>query len=148
MMAPTSRALLVPSAVAAVLLALALQLSTAASPAAPPPAQPVGLPGYNTTCGNVSVPYPFGFGPSRCYWPGLNLTCDTSSHLRGCSKATAPRTLQVTDIFIENSTVRIMRTGSIINRTGDFTSSSWNASFSPGFPEYGYELSYRNEIVV
>ena len=64
-MAPISAAILLAAAAAA-LMAVALQLSVAAAVAASPPA-PVGRPGCSTTCGNVSVPYPFGFGPSRCY---------------------------------------------------------------------------------
>ncbi|KAL6842848.1 hypothetical protein ACP4OV_027161 [Aristida adscensionis] len=39
----------------------------------------IGPPECNTTCGNVSVPYPFGINP-RCAMPGFNLTCDTSSN--------------------------------------------------------------------
>ncbi|KAF8711218.1 hypothetical protein HU200_029234 [Digitaria exilis] len=73
-MAPSSAAVLFPAAVA-LLMAMTLRLSAAV---VPPQAPPIGQPGCKTTCGNVSVPYPFGFGPSRCYWPGLNLTCDTS----------------------------------------------------------------------
>ena len=73
----------------------------------------------------MSVPYPFGFGPSHCYWPGFNLTCDTRHH--------PPRlllgdgSLRVDDISLSNKTVRVMRTGSIVNTTGDFTSDGGKA---------------------
>ncbi|CAO2141142.1 unnamed protein product [Urochloa humidicola] len=126
---------------------MALQLSVAAAAATPPPAPPIGQPGCNTTCGGVTVPYPFGFGPSRCYWPGFNLTCDTIQDppllLLGDG------TLLFTDISLKNSTVRVMRTGSIINTTGDLVSKSWNVSFGDAFTKYGYQLSSdRNELVV
>nr|CDM87080.1 unnamed protein product [Triticum aestivum] len=39
-----------------------------------------GMPNCDIICGNMSVPYPFGMGPARCYWPGFNLTCDRSSN--------------------------------------------------------------------
>ncbi|KAF8711207.1 hypothetical protein HU200_029223 [Digitaria exilis] len=106
-----------------------------------------GLRGCNTTCGNVSVPYPFGFGPSHCYWPGLDLTCDTS-HGGAPRLLLGDGSLRVTDISLRNETVRVMRAGSIINASGAITPSSWNVPFGHGFTEYGYRLSYRNELVV
>jgi hypothetical protein len=140
-MALACAAVVLPAAAVA-LMAIALQLSAAAATA------PIGQPGCNTTCGEVSVPYPFGYGPSRCYWPGLKLTCDTSHH--------PPRLLlgdgtRVTAIFLGNSTVRVVRTGPIINTTGDFfASDGWNASLDlgRGFREQGYLLSAQNELVV
>jgi hypothetical protein len=98
----------------------------------------------------VSVPYPFGFGPSRCYWPGLNLTCDTSHH--------PPRLLlgdgsiRVDEISLKEQTVRVMRTGSIIDTIHSLTSSpgGWDAAFGfgCGLRKHGYLLSNRNELVV
>ncbi|KAL6844080.1 hypothetical protein ACP4OV_025753 [Aristida adscensionis] len=38
-------------------------------------AAPVALPGCPETCGNVTVPYPFGTRPG-CFREGFNLTCD------------------------------------------------------------------------
>nr|CAB3491166.1 unnamed protein product [Digitaria exilis] len=82
------------------------------------------------------VPYPFGFGSSHCYWPGLNLTCDTS-HGGTPRLLLGDGTLRVTEISLRNSTVRVMRAGSIMNTTRDFT------SFGHGFVEHGQER-YRS----
>ncbi|CAM0148004.1 unnamed protein product [Urochloa decumbens] len=56
-------------------MATALQLSAAMATVL----FSIGKPGCDTTCGSVSVPYPFGISPG-CYWPGLNLTCDKTQH--------------------------------------------------------------------
>ncbi|KAF8711206.1 hypothetical protein HU200_029222 [Digitaria exilis] len=148
MMAPTSAAVLFLTAVAA-LISMALQLSAAAAPPRPP-APPIGLDGCNTTCGDVSVPYPFGFGHSgntTCYWPGLNLTCDTS-HGGPPRLLLGDGTLRVTSInvshYVRDPVVRVVRAGSLINSTAG---SGWNAPFGRGFTEHGYMLSFENELV-
>ncbi|CAO2143539.1 unnamed protein product [Urochloa humidicola] len=144
-----AKQLLFPAPVVA-LMALALQLSAAAAAAAAsPPAPPIGLPGCDTTCGNVSVPYPFGISPG-CYWPELDLNCDRNHH--------PPRlllrdgTLRVTNISVKDTTVHVMRTGAIINTFGDAAipsdNDSWNVSFGRSFTEYGYRLLSGNELLV
>nr|XP_020164711.1 putative wall-associated receptor kinase-like 16 [Aegilops tauschii subsp. strangulata] len=73
---------------------------------------PMTMPNCNATCGNVSVPYPFGMGPARCYWPGFKLTCDYGSKpprlLLGESSAGA---FEVVDISLENTTMRVTSHG-------------------------------------
>uniref|UniRef100_A0ACD5XT26 Uncharacterized protein n=1 Tax=Avena sativa TaxID=4498 RepID=A0ACD5XT26_AVESA len=88
-------------------------LSTAAEAAAPSlPA--MGLPGCDTRCGDVSVPYPFGIGPERCYLPGFKLTCVVDEH----GNSTSQRLLlgdggpfEVVHIFVENNTMRVVSHG-------------------------------------
>ncbi|KAF7033873.1 hypothetical protein CFC21_044946 [Triticum aestivum] len=71
------------------------------------------MPNCDITCGSMSVPYPFGMGPARCYWPGFNLTCDRRSN--------PPRlllgdgTLQVQELSMSNwsTFVTVIRTGDI-----------------------------------
>nr|CAB3489393.1 unnamed protein product [Digitaria exilis] len=91
-------------ATALILMALHLAAATAVLL---PRAPTIGKPGCATICGNMSVPYPFGLSPG-CYWPGLNLTCD-SSHGGTPRLLLGDGTLRVTEISLENATVRVMQ---------------------------------------
>ncbi|TVU06414.1 hypothetical protein EJB05_49627, partial [Eragrostis curvula] len=104
---------------------------------------PLGRPGCTTSCGNVSVPFPFGFGSPVCYWPGFNLTCDDTS---GPRLLLGDGTLRVAEISLRNSTVRVIRTGSITGNA-DITSDR-NVSFGGSFMDHGYMLSSTNELVL
>ncbi|KAM0903031.1 hypothetical protein ACQ4PT_018849 [Festuca glaucescens] len=102
---------------------------------------------YNciTSCGNMSVQYPFGIGPPGCYLPGFNLTCDTSNHH-------PPRlmlhTFQVVDISLLNNTVHVVSTDLVLDM---YVSGDGSAKSVMGFrlwDEWPYSLSTRNELIL
>ncbi|KAM0823818.1 hypothetical protein ACQ4PT_070611 [Festuca glaucescens] len=128
-------------AIASAAVALVLAMAAAAETPAP-----IALTDCTTSCGNVSVPYPFGFGPPRCYWPGLNLTCDTSSAPQPPRLLLGDGTLRVAEISLQKASVRVVRTGSIIDSAS--ITSDRNVSFGGSFVDAGYMLSNRNELVL
>ncbi|XP_037410670.1 wall-associated receptor kinase 3-like isoform X1 [Triticum dicoccoides] len=71
------------------------------------PAEAQGMPDCDITCGNMSVPYPFGMGPARCYWPGFNLTCNTSQRPAKLLLVLLEYPIHVTEISLQNNTVRL-----------------------------------------
>jgi hypothetical protein len=60
-----------------------------------------------SSCGNISIPYPFGIEPG-CYHDGFNLTCDYS--FRHPKLFLGDGTVEVLEISIPNSTVCINST--------------------------------------
>jgi hypothetical protein len=96
--------MMIPAAAA---LLLVLQLCSNAGGAGP-------LPRCRSSCGNVSVPFPFGIG-AGCYHPGFALTCDQTRQ--------PPRlllgdgTLQIMEISLANATARVLSTAGAVNLT-------------------------------
>ncbi|VAH85418.1 unnamed protein product [Triticum turgidum subsp. durum] len=96
------------------------------------------------SCGNVSVPYPFGIGPAECYMPGFNLTCDTSQH--------PPRlmlgSLRVIDISLHNNTMHVINSDMVLDiysGIGKQTSTFESTGHGDNVP---YSLSTRNELIL
>jgi hypothetical protein len=100
------------------------------------------VPGCETTCGDVDVPYPFGFGPGWCYLPGFDLTCDKGHNPPRLLLGGGNSTFQVLGIFLNDSTVRVVH------------ATTFDVAFlqlvGVRFPDIGgpYMLSARNEVIL
>ena len=122
-------------------IALLVLAAAAAAAAMASLAPMIGLEGCKTSCGEVGVPYPFGLGPARCYWPGFNLTCRRSG--RGPPRLLlGDGTLEVINISLTTTipTVHVIRTGPIIDddSTPNFT--------SDGLPLFPFGTSFAGSI--
>lgn len=96
-----------------VLTLLALQLSAMAAEVVAPRCQ--------TTCGNVSSPYPFCFS-TGCFLPGFNLSCNNPTRLLMGDGASG--------VFHHNATTRIIRSASrsVISMRNNVKPGTWGLS--------------------
>ncbi|KAM0869743.1 hypothetical protein ACQ4PT_040474 [Festuca glaucescens] len=102
--------MMIPATPLAAVLLLLLCFSASAQVTRGAPGPPPGCP---TSCGGVSVPYPFGIGDG-CFWPGFNLTCDQT---RGRLLIGGGNTLEVMEISLANSSVRVKDSAGAVNIT-------------------------------
>lgn len=104
-----------------------------------------------TTCGNISIAYPFGVEPG-CYLDGFDVTCDRS--YQPPKLFLGDGAAEVTDIFISNGTVRIrsarVNISDLVFPSGDHGSGEHTITWGGGFRATGpYFLSeQRNKLVV
>lgn len=112
------------------------------------PAQ-IGLPGCNTTCGNLIVPYPFGISPG-CYWPGFELFCDTSDDFPRLVIIDSGSILEVVDISLPDSTIRVSHRTSIIYNATNFSDKMLSDDKFQilDIMSETYTLSTRNELIL
>ena len=98
------------AAVVATLLMMMLpSLGGAAAPAAAATGTGEGAPGRSNdctrSCGNISIPYPFGIEPGCYHTVSFKLTCNLS--YQPAQLFLGDGTLQVLEISVPNGTVRI-----------------------------------------
>jgi hypothetical protein len=107
----------------------------------------IGLPACSTTCGNVSVPYPLGMGPRRCYHsPGFNLTCDYRSNGKPPRLLLGDGAFEVIHISLENNTMLVASHGlQDINMSGSGGRYSWSLG---GVPLPFILERFRNEFIL
>ncbi|KAG5553977.1 hypothetical protein RHGRI_011745 [Rhododendron griersonianum] len=79
----------------------------------------IAKPGCPLYCGNITVPYPFGFGESRCYHSWFQLTCDTSSDPPMLFLGDSDSNLDVSSISQTQVRVGNIVTVQCYNETGD-----------------------------
>ncbi|KAF0913043.1 hypothetical protein E2562_019816 [Oryza meyeriana var. granulata] len=101
------------SVAAAALAGLLLLLSDGENPMVGVLGQPTT--GCDDRCGDVRVQYPFGIDGSGCrFLPGFNLTCDRTQQPNRLFLDKGSL-LQVSDISLANSTVRVLNIGGTVN---------------------------------
>ncbi|RLM74916.1 hypothetical protein C2845_PM15G23630 [Panicum miliaceum] len=101
-------------------------------------AAPVALPGCPETCGNITVPYPFGTRPG-CFREGFNLTCEETPGRR--PKLLVGDGVEVVGISLPEGTVRIHSKMLGVSLPLNTTSLPFNASWSAGLMATGRRLA-------
>ncbi|CAO2162864.1 unnamed protein product [Urochloa humidicola] len=111
--------------------------------AAPTAAAAATGPGSNCTrsCGNISIPYPFGIEPGCYHAAGFNLTCDR--YYQPPKLFLGDGTVQVLEISVPNNTARI--SGSQVELAyvddGPIANGTWGGGLPRGGPYFLSELS-------
>ena len=135
------------SVVVTLLMMMLPSLGGAAAPAAAATGTGEGAPGRSNdctrSCGNISIPYPFGIEPGCYHASWFNLTCNHS--YQPAKLFLGDGTVQVLHIWVENSTVRINSTAVQFLYEYDgssHTTGTANGTRGLGLPEAGpYLLS-------
>ncbi|KAL6651530.1 hypothetical protein ACP70R_010455 [Stipagrostis hirtigluma subsp. patula] len=92
-------------------------------------AAPVALPGCPETCGNITVPYPFGTRPG-CFREGFNLTCDEAPGRP--PKLFVGDGVEVVAISLPDATVRVLSKMLGVVLRNETTSVPLNGSWPAG----------------
>ncbi|KQK07477.2 hypothetical protein BRADI_2g35965v3 [Brachypodium distachyon] len=111
--------------------------------------------GCRLSCGDMSVPYPFGVGQGQdCYLEGFNLTCDDTGHEPPRLFLDSNMVTQVLEISTRNNTVRVLDTGVSTGRISSPTVGTvaeiqgiLDLSIH-GHEEVPYSLSTHNELIL